>query len=154
MPTSRAFCSVPRLPGHNHGMSTESLSVASTRLPGFLLIAVAAFLLILPTAHIAHADEADVIDAKITALGDGQYRIDATVKHADTGWDHYANRWDVVADDGTLLGTRELAHPHENEQPFTRSLTLAIPKGIKKIILRANDSVHELGGQEFEIMVP
>lgn len=154
MPTRRTSIFVPRLSGHTPGTLTGSLSATTVRLSGFLLIAVAALLLILPTTQFAFAGEADVIDARITALGDGQYRIDATVKHADTGWDHYADRWDVLTEDGTVLGARELAHPHENEQPFTRSLTLAIPSGIKKIILRANDSVHELGGQEFEIMVP
>jgi len=100
------------------------------------------------------AGEADVVDVAIKKSGDGQFRIDATVKHDDTGWDHYANRWDVVAPDGTVLGSRILAHPHENEQPFTRSLTLAIPANIASVTIRANDSVHELGGAEFTIDVP
>ena len=26
-----------------------------------------------------------------------------TVRHADTGWDHYADKWDVVAPDGAVL---------------------------------------------------
>ena len=90
----------------------------------------------------------------ITSLGDGRYRVDATVQHADTGWDHYADRWDVLGPDGTVLGVRELAHPHVNEQPFTRSLTLEIPAGITRITLQANDSVHGLGGKTFELEVP
>lgn len=102
----------------------------------------------------AYAGEADVIDGSITALGNGRYQIEATVKHADTGWDHYANRWDVLGPDGTVLGVRELAHPHENEQPFTRSLTLEIPSGITSVTLQANDSVHGLGGMIFELLVP
>lgn len=100
------------------------------------------------------AGEADVVDGTITALGGGRYQINATVAHADTGWDHYANRWDVLAPDGTLLGTRELAHPHVNEQPFTRSVTLSIPEGVTTITLRANDSVHGLGGKTLELQVP
>lgn len=102
----------------------------------------------------ADAGEADVVGGSITALGDNRYRIDATVKHADTGWDHYANRWNVLTPDGEVLGIRELAHPHENEQPFTRSLTLEIPAGVETVILQANDSVHGLGGQTFELQVP
>lgn len=102
----------------------------------------------------ALAGEADVVDGTITALGGGRYQINATVAHADTGWDHYADRWDVLAPDGTLLGVRELAHPHVNEQPFTRSVTLTIPEGITTITLRANDSVHGLGGKVFELQVP
>lgn len=105
-------------------------------------------------SHSAFAGKADVVDGKITALGDGRYRIDATVLHADTGWDHYADRWDVLTIDGKVLGVRELAHPHENEQPFTRSLTLEIPAGVSTVVLQANDSVHGLGGETFELQVP
>ena len=102
----------------------------------------------------APAGEADVLEGALTALGGDRYRIEATVRHADTGWDHYANRWDVLAPDGTLLGSRELLHPHENEQPFTRSLTLEIPPGIERVTLRAFDSVHEGGGASVELDVP
>ncbi|WP_430880452.1 hypothetical protein [Granulosicoccus sp. 3-233] len=102
----------------------------------------------------ANAGEADVVDGKVTALGDNRYRIDATVLHADEGWDHYADRWDVLAADGRVLGSRELAHPHENEQPFTRSLTLTLPEGISVIRLQAHDSVHGLGGKTLELAVP
>ena len=102
----------------------------------------------------ALAGKAYVVGAKISSLGDRRYRIDATVLHDDKGWDHYANRWDVLATDGTLLGSRELAHPHENEQPFTRSLTLTLPAGTTMVTLQANDSVHGLGGKLFELAVP
>ncbi len=100
------------------------------------------------------AGEADVVGGTITALGDGRYQINATVAHADTGWDHYADRWDVLTPDGAVIGVRELAHPHVNEQPFTRSVTLTIPEGITTVTLRANDSVHGLGGKTFELQVP
>lgn len=112
------------------------------------------FLLVLLPVTAALAGEADVVGAKITSLGDNRYRIDTTVLHADSGWDHYANRWDVLTLEGVLLGSRELAHPHEHEQPFTRSLTLTLPEGTSVVILRANDSVHGLGGKIFELNVP
>ena len=99
------------------------------------------------------AGEADVIDVEIISLGGDKYRINATVKHADAGWDHYANRWDVLAPDGTVLGSRELLHPHDNEQPFTRSLTLNIPASIDKVTIQAHDSVHGLGGEVKEVVV-
>jgi len=110
--------------------------------------------LALGAAPSLRAGEADVLEGVVTPLGDDRYRIDATVRHADTGWDHYADRWDVLAPDGTRLGSRELAHPHENEQPFTRSLTLEIPAGVTRITLRANDSVHGTGGASVELDVP
>jgi len=100
------------------------------------------------------AGEADVVGGEITALGDGRYRVDATVRHDDTGWDHYADRWDVLAPDGSVLGSRVLAHPHENEQPFTRSLSLEIPADVTRVTLVANDSVHGTGGVTLELDVP
>jgi hypothetical protein len=101
------------------------------------------------------ADEADVTGVKIVREGTGTYRFDVTVQHTDEGWSHYANRWDVVAPDGMVLGTRTLAHPHENEQPFTRSLQgVAIPEGVGYVTIRAHDSVHELGGAEMRVEVP
>lgn len=103
---------------------------------------------------LAAAGGADVVDGAATALGDGKYRIDATVAHADTGWDHYADSWEVLGPDGTVLGVRELAHPHVNEQPFTRSLTLEIPDGVTTVTLRATDSVHGLGGESFTLELP
>ncbi|MEE9320865.1 MAG: hypothetical protein V3U76_10500 [Granulosicoccus sp.] len=102
----------------------------------------------------AQAGEADVTHVGITALGDNSYRIDTTVLHADAGWDHYANRWDVLTEDGALLGSRVLAHPHENEQPFTRSTTLTIPDDVMEITIQAHDSVHELGGATITVAVP
>jgi hypothetical protein len=102
----------------------------------------------------AQAGEADVTRVDITALGDNSYRIDTTVLHEDSGWDHYANRWDVLSPDGTVLGSRVLAHPHEQEQPFTRSLTLTIPSDVKEITIQAHDLVHELGGATMTIAVP
>jgi len=110
--------------------------------------------LIMSFSVLSHAGEADVVDVVITKTTDGNFRIDATVLHDDNGWEHYANRWDVVAPDGTVLGSRVLAHPHDNEQPFTRSLTLAIPSNIETITIRANDSVHELGGKVMQVEVP
>ncbi|MFK8075091.1 MAG: hypothetical protein AB8B84_00800 [Granulosicoccus sp.] len=101
-----------------------------------------------------HAGEADVLNATIKHLGGDRYRIDTTVKHDDAGWDHYADRWDVLDTDGNVLDSRVLAHPHDNEQPFTRSLTLSIPAGMTTVIIRANDSVHGLGGVEFKLAVP
>lgn len=100
------------------------------------------------------ADEVEVVDVKITSLGGGQYRVSATLKHADTGWDHYADGWDVLDENGTVLGTRVLHHPHVDEQPFTRSLTLNIPASVKTITIRAHDSVHEYGGKTMDISVP
>ena len=102
----------------------------------------------------AVAGEADVVDVKISKQGN-TFSFDVTVKHADTGWDHYANSWEVVAPDGTVLGKRVLFHPHVDEQPFTRSLSnVRIPADVKQVIVRAGDSKHEFGGKEMTVDVP
>ena len=103
----------------------------------------------------AHAGEADVVDVSVKQTGNNVYHFSVGVRHADEGWDHYANKWDVVAPDGTVLGTRILHHPHINEQPFTRSLSgVNIPAGINKATIRAHDSVHEYGGKSVTVDVP
>jgi hypothetical protein len=103
----------------------------------------------------AHAGEADVVDVVVSRTGEGIYSFAVTVRHDDTGWDHYADRWEVVAPDGRVLGTRVLLHPHENEQPFTRSQSgIRIPADIETVSVRAHDSVHELGGVELTVTPP
>ena len=107
------------------------------------------------SASAAAAGEADVLDAEITKSGGERYRVTVTVRHADAGWDHYADQWRVVAPDGTVLGTRTLHHPHENEQPFTRSLGgVEIPADVQDVKIEARDSVHGHGGRTLTVEVP
>ncbi len=95
------------------------------------------------------------MDVKVTQSAPGVYRFDVTVAHGDTGWKHYANKWDVAAPDGTVLGTRELLHPHEHEQPFTRSLSgVRVPARVSTVTLRAHDFVHGHGGAEIVVQIP
>lgn len=80
------------------------------------------------------------------ARSGGTWRFDVTVQHADTGWDHYADAWEILGPDGTRLGIRELLHPHVDEQPFTRSLTgVTIPEDVTSVEIRARDNVHGWG---------
>ncbi|GAA0620819.1 hypothetical protein [Thalassospira tepidiphila] len=104
---------------------------------------------------LADAGEADLVAAKVTKTGADTYRFDVTVAHEDTGWDHYANVWQVIGPDGVIIGERVLAHPHVNEQPFTRSLSgVTIPPDITGVTLRAGDLVHAFGGAELRIELP
>ncbi len=107
---------------------------------------------LLAGAAAARAGEAAVVAAAAYPEGSGLWRFEVTVRHQDEGWDHYASKGDVVAPDGVILGTRERLPPHENEQPFTRSLGgVAVPEGITALVLRAHDSVHGYGGQEMSV---
>ncbi|MEM9318136.1 MAG: hypothetical protein AAGA70_03920 [Pseudomonadota bacterium] len=97
---------------------------------------LATLILIIPAS--AQADLAEVIEVDY-APG----RLSVTIAHPDTGWDHYADAWEVLSPDGTSLGTRELAHPHVEEQPFTRSLSVTLPgEAPWTVLIRARDSVH------------
>jgi hypothetical protein len=103
----------------------------------------------------AWAGEADVVDVQVSRSSDGSWRFDVTVRHADTGWDHYADAFEVVAPDGTVLGTRTLLHPHVDEQPFTRALSgVAIPGGTSEVTVRAHDKVDGYGGAEATVTLP
>jgi hypothetical protein len=114
----------------------------------FILSALLAF----GGASLAQAGEADVVDVQAAPQGDGTWRFHVTVEHADEGWDHYADKWDVLTPAGEVLATRVLHHPHENEQPFTRSLGgVKIPEGLTEVRVRAHDSEHGYGGQEVTV---
>jgi hypothetical protein len=101
------------------------------------------------------AGEADVVDVKVAAESKGTFGFDVTVRHADAGWQHYADKWDVVGPDGEIYATRVLAHPHDDEQPFTRSENgVAIPQSVKSVTVRAHDLVHGYGGREMTVALP
>jgi len=105
-----------------------------------------------PSSSSSGALCADVIDASAELAADGSYAFSVTVRSADTGWEKYADAWEIRSPDGAILGTRVLTHPHETEQPFTRALRgVAIPEGIERVTLRAHDSVHGLGGAEVTV---
>ena len=99
---------------------------------------------------VATAGEVKVINATAKQGDDQSWTISVTLLHDDSGWEHYANRWDIVDANGNLLGSRELLHPHVNEQPFTRSLTsVEIPNNLTEVTIVANDSVHGLSNEAY-----
>ena len=61
----------------------------------------------------AEADKARVL--KATANVGGSYTFSVTVAHAYSGWKHYADKFEVLAADGTVLEPRILYHPHVDE---------------------------------------
>ena len=116
-----------------------------------MIISILCMLLI----NAAFAGEADVIEVDLEYEGENSFGFQVTVHHKDEGWNHYANKWEVVAPDGTVLGTRILQHPHVNEQPFTRSFSgVKIPEGIGAVTIRAHDSVHGYGGDVITLKIP
>ena len=93
------------------------------------------------------ASPADVV--KITYQEKmGVYDFQVTVSHEDTGWEHYANIWYILDENGGMIASRKLWHPHVNEQPFTRSLRgVTLPKHVKIITICAGDNIGTRKGR-------
>jgi hypothetical protein len=93
-------------------------------------------------------DFAQVINVMATQRHGGSWCFNTSVRHNDQGWDHYADGWEVLDTEGNQLSYRLLTHPHDNEQPFTRSQCgIKIPDGVSKVIVRAKCDKHGFGGK-------
>jgi len=105
-----------------------------------------------PNTFSSSLEFAQVTNAKVTQQTNGNWCISATVMHNDQGWKHFADGWEVIDKNGVQLGYRELAHPHDNEQPFTRSLcNIEIPLDLSEVFVRAKCNQHGFGGQIFTV---
>jgi hypothetical protein len=108
------------------------------------------------TPTISGEGNADVVYVKAVQAADSTWTFHVTVSHPDTGWDDYADGWDVLTPDGTVLKpdpespfTRLLLHPHVDEQPFTRNQSgIVIPEDVSEVRVRAHDLVDGFGGRE------
>jgi len=117
-----------------------------------LIVAVG---LIVALSATAFAGEADVTSVEVKQTASGSFHFDVTVRHDDSGWNHYADRWDVLAPDGAVVGSRTLFHPHVDEQPFTRSLSgVVVADTISEVTVRAHDYVHAYGGKTVTVGLP
>jgi hypothetical protein len=95
---------------------------------------IAALLSLLALPAAAHDATVEAVELRLSGA---TWTVSVTIRHAETGWDDYADGWRVEAPDGTILGNRELLHPHANEQPFTRSLSgVVIPADLQEIQIR------------------
>jgi hypothetical protein len=85
----------------------------------------------------------------------GTWTFSVTLRHNDQGWDHYADKWIVVNPlTEENLGERVLKHPHDQEQPFTRSLSgVIISEDLKQVEIRAKCTLHGYEGQRMIVML-
>jgi hypothetical protein len=93
----------------------------------------------------------DIVDATAeqTSLG---WTFDVTVSSPYDSADRYADAWRIVGPDGTVYGTRELAHDHAAEQPFTRTIqAVEIPDDVDVVTIEGRDQVDGWGGGTFEL---
>ncbi len=107
------------------------------------------------TSAVVFAGEVDVVKVNVKKTSENTYRFSVTLRHDDAGWEHYANRWEVLSPDGKILATRVLHHPHVDEQPFTRSLSgVKIPSDIEEVTIRGHDKKHGYGGKTKKVKLP
>lgn len=105
------------------------------------------------------AANADVTYVRAVQTGADTWTFHVTVAHPDTGWDDYADGWSVFLPDGTPITaspddrfTRLLLHPHETEQPFTRSQSgVIIAPDVTTVTVRAHDLVDGWGGRAVSV---
>ncbi|MGD8926030.1 MAG: hypothetical protein PVG20_04235 [Thioalkalispiraceae bacterium] len=97
------------------------------------------------------ANEVEIVKVMIEPSAN-RWTFHVTLKHDDTGWQHYADGWRIVDDKGKELGFRKLWHPHVEEQPFTRTLAnVLVPKDKNIIYIEAHDKVHGWSKQRVRI---
>ncbi|MEQ6249337.1 hypothetical protein ABMC89_10645 [Sulfitobacter sp. HNIBRBA3233] len=97
------------------------------------------------TAAPLAADPATINNIAFSKVG-GTFTFNVTIAHPDSGWEHYVDAWRVKDLDGNVLGTRQLAHPHVEEQPFTRSLSnVEIPADVDTVLIEVHDNTSGWG---------
>ncbi len=95
--------------------------------------------------------EVRIVAATLSYSNSG-WHAEVTLRHEDSGWDHYADAWRVVTGENKLLGLRTLYHPHVSEQPFTRSLGgIEIADDIKVVYIEAHDKLHGWSKQRYRV---
>ena len=96
----------------------------------------------------------DVVDA-VAESTDGEWRFDVTLSSPYDTPERYADAWRIVGPDGVVFGVRELAHDHQNEQPFTRSLSgVEIPVGVTTVTIEGRDQLNGWGGATLTLDLP
>jgi hypothetical protein len=106
---------------------------------------------LLATSNLLLANEV-VIEKAVFRSNGVSWSVDVTLKHADTGWKHYADAWRIIDSIGNEIAKRTLYHPHVSEQPFTRSLSIVkIPENLKTVYIEAHDTVHKWSATKLKI---
>ncbi len=133
-------------------LSLKALTFSKEFLLVMTLLVITLFVMSSLLVTTVNANEVDIVDVTPHQSSDKTWGFAVTLKHADEGWDHYANEWQVLAPDSKILATRTLYHPHVNEQPFTRNTSgVKIPANMKVVYVIAKDTVHGLSKKVAEV---
>ena len=97
----------------------------------------------------------DVMKVTVKARGGNLFDFDVTISSPYDTAQRYTDAFRVMSSDGRSYGERILLHDHANEQPFTRDLYgVAIPAGIRTVIVQARDKKYGYGGKTVEVVLP
>ncbi len=97
----------------------------------------------------------DVVDVRVHVRSDSRFDFDATISSPYDTPQRYADAFRVMSTEGIQFGERHLFHDHANQQPFTRDLYgVAIPAGIKTVIIQARDKQYGYGGKTLQVTLP
>lgn len=97
----------------------------------------------------------DVLGVDVQASTGNAFDFHVTVSSPYDSIQRYADAFRVQGANGTVFGERKLLHDHANEQPFTRELKgVAIPAGVRTVVVQARDQQHGYGGRMVEVALP
>lgn len=101
---------------------------------------------------VSAANDVQIFAVTVIHQSQNEYLVNVTLEHHDTGWEHYADEWRIVDQQGIILGTRVLLHPHVQEQPFTRALSnVKLNDKHTVIYIEAHDKQHGWAKENLEI---
>lgn len=97
----------------------------------------------------------DVVAVETRASGPNRFDFDVTISSPYDTPRRYADGFRVFTPANLVLGERKLLHDHQDEQPFTRDLHgVAIPEGLRVVLVQARDQKNGYGGKTAEVILP
>ena len=116
-----------------------------------LRVLALAILSVFPLAATARAEAPKVASASIVRQGEG-WTVRALIRHPDSGWDHYASGWQVLAPDGTELAFAEITHPHLDGEPIREELTgIRLPQGVDHLTIRVRCTLDGWSARSYRL---
>lgn len=99
--------------------------------------------------------DAPVIAAADAQLDGGRWTVTVTLKHRDSGWDHFATGLAVLAPDGSRIGSLDLTRPNVGKSRFTARITgLKVPPGTEFVLIRSRCSLVGWAAEPVRVDLP
>ncbi len=98
---------------------------------------------------ITNSEMASIVSVSVNGKA-SNYTFNVGVSSPDMGCNQYADWWEVLTEDETLLYRRILSHSHVNEQPFIRSGGPIAINANQIVIVRAHMNTFGYGVKTFK----